>query len=239
METTQPCHVTRIVAECPTENCWPDDIISGNFGSTSANVPKANLNPFNLSPHPPLIYTDFSTSIHSRSPLPDSTPFENEIYTRVSHPYNIDAFEQLLSKHSLSAEYPLLINNLRYGFPIGDMPKLERTVIIPNHPSVAENKDVVMEYLHAERELGRMSGPFTKEETERILRGPFYASPLIVAVQDQGPGLPPKRRVCRNLSKGDRITGMDSVNSFISKEDFPTRFDMAFRVAEVVSEYFL
>ena len=82
-----------------------------------------------------------------------------------------------------------------------------------------------------------MSGPFTRDETEQILWGPFYVSPLIVAGQDQGPDLPPKRRVCWNLSKGDCVTGTGSVNSFINKEDFPTCFDMAFRVAEAVSQY--
>lgn len=225
--------------ECPTESyCLdPNDVIPDTPGLTYSDVPKANQIPFdfNLPPHPSIQYTDFSSSIHSRPPLPDSSPFENEIYTRVSHPYNVEAFEELLSKHNLLSDYPLLINNLREGFPIGNMPKLEKTVIIPNHPSVAENMDVVLEYLHSERELGRMSGPFTQAEAERILRGPFYASPLIVAIQDQGPDLPPKRRVCRNLSKGDQASGMDSVNSFINKEDFPTRFDMAFRVAEAVS----
>jgi hypothetical protein len=53
--------------------------------------------------------------------------------------------------------------------------------------------------------------------------------------QDQGPGIPPKYRVCHNLSKDDPVSGMASVNSFISKEDFPTRFDMSCHVAEAVS----
>lgn len=81
-----------------------------------------------------------------------------------------------------------------------------------------------------------MSGPFSLAETERILRGPVYVSPLIVSVSDQGPAKPPKYRVCRNLSKDDPVTGMGSVNSFIEKDDFPTRFDMAAKVAEMVSQ---
>ena len=93
-------------------------------------------------------------------------------------------------------------------------------------------------YLQTEHDLGRMSGPFTHAETEHILRGPFYASPLIVAVQNQGPRLPPKRRVCCNLSKGDKTTNMGSVDSFINQEDFPTCFDLAFWVAQAVSVLF-
>lgn len=80
-----------------------------------------------------------------------------------------------------------------------------------------------------------MSGPFDQSTTEEILRGPFYCSPFIVSEQDQGPLLPPKFRVCRNLSRGDPKMNIGSVKSFISKHNFPTRFDMATRVAEAVS----
>jgi hypothetical protein len=48
-----------------------------------------------------------------------------------------------------------------------------------------------------------------------------------------GAGLDLKKRVCRNLSKGDSRSGFSSVNSFIAKDNFPTRFDMAWRMAEV------
>ena len=63
----------------------------------------------------------------------------------------------------------------------------DRTIIIPNHPSVKDNLDVVYEYFNTEVATQRMSGPFSCEDTECILRGLFYASPLIVAIQDQGP----------------------------------------------------
>jgi hypothetical protein len=70
---------------------------------------------------------------------------------------------------------------------------------------------------------------------ELICRGYFYASPLIVSSNEQGPGLEPKKRVCRNLSKGDERSGTPAVNDFIAKEDFPTRFDMPWKMAELVS----
>ena len=200
-------------------------------------APKATRTPFEFSPHISLSYTDFSSSIHSRSPLHSALAGDDLIYNRVIHPYSSDVFEHLLNKHNLTSRYPLLVRNLRCGFPLGTMPKLEQTVIVPNHPSVTANLDAVHEYLSTELGASRMSGPYTLQDTERILRGPFYSSPLIVAVQEQGNGLPPKRRVCRNLSRGDRDSGYLSINSFINKEDFPTRFDMAFRVADAVSSH--
>jgi len=78
-----------------------------------------------------------------------------------------------------------------------------------------------------------MSGPFSQEMVECILRGPFQSSPLIVSVQPQGPDEPDKIRICRHLSKSTR--NIRSVNSFISKHDFPTCFDTASRVADMVS----
>jgi hypothetical protein len=124
---------------------------------------------------------------------------------------------------------------LSHGFPLGPMPPLRKSVIIKNHSSVDRFPALVGQYISSEIALCRMSGPFSLSDTERILRGPIYCSPFIVDEQDQGPGVPPKYRVCRNLSKDDPISGMGSVNSFISKEDFPTRFDMACHVAEAVS----
>ncbi len=224
------------VVESQTENSVSDRLFQ-RIDPAVLPAPKAD-HPLNIPPHSPLHYTDFSSTIHSRPRLSNSSPSDNLIYERVIHPYNTDAFEHLLQVHNLTDTYPFLVKNLREGFPIGAMPELKSTIIIPNHSSVNENLDVVYEYIQTEIDANRMTGPFNRTEVERILRGPFYVSPLIVAVQDQGPGLPPKRRVCRNLSKGDRISGMGSVNSFIDKKDFPTRFDMAFRVADAVSTVF-
>lgn len=189
-----------------------------------------------IAPHPILYYTDFSQSIIHR-PVPfNAFPSDIEIYNRVTLPYDVDAFEMLLEQYNLTEQYPLLVQNLRGGFPIGNMPILQRSVIIPNHHSVDEHWDVVDKYISTELDASRMSGPFTQMEVERILRGYIYSSPLIVSTSYQGPLLPSKKRVCRNLSKGDVDTG--SVNSFIHTEDFPTRFDMASRVASAVSLFF-
>nr|GAT53462.1 predicted protein [Mycena chlorophos] len=153
-------------------------------------------------------------------------------------PYNADMFESLLTTHNLTHLYPNLVEFLRSGFPLGRLPLLHSTIIVPNHESADTERETTLEYIHSEIRAGRMAGPFTRAEMERICRGPFYASPLIVSISDQGPGLDSKKRVCRNLSKGHAATRTPAVNDFIQKEDFPTRFDMAPRMAELVSDSF-
>ena len=182
---------------------------------------------------PYLSYTDFSSSVALRLPFAHSLPHHSSIFDRIPHPYNPDAFELLLSKHNLLANYSLLPSNLRYGFPLGHMPPLLQTVILPNNPSVTQHFDAIEDYLSKEVLSGRMSGPFSQEETELILRGPFQSSPLIVSVQTQQRGVPDKIRICQHLSKATKVH--HSVNSHIHKEDFPTRFDMASKIADMVS----
>ena len=47
--------------------------------------------------------------------------------------------------------------------------------------------DMVLQYLEVKTAAGRMSGPFSREEVEQILRGPFQSSPFIVSIQTEGP----------------------------------------------------
>ena len=95
------------------------------------------------------------------------------------------------------------------------MPPLVTTVIIPNHPSVTQHTETVHQYLMDELKAGRMSGPFSRQRVENILRD--------------------KLRICCHLSKGNK--DFPSVNSHIHKEQFPTRFDTAARVADTVSSF--
>ena len=184
---------------------------------------------------PTLQYTDFSSSISHRPSLLNALTSDGEIFSRIVHPYHTAAFNSFLTKHKLYETYPLLVNNLHYGFPLGEMPRLQSTIIFPNNPSSLSHMNEIREYLETEISVCRMSGPFRQEEVERILRGPFQASPLIVSVQPQSPGVPDKIRICRHLSKSSGLG--PSINSFIHKEDFPTRFDTASRVADIVSLY--
>jgi hypothetical protein len=150
-----------------------------------------------ITPQPTtLIYPDLRPFVTSRPARRDSDDPLDSLLDRVVHPYNIEVIESLLEKHNLSSSYPHLALNLREGFPIGRMPVLTDTIILPNHWTADVERDTTLEYIKTETDAGRMSGPFTREEMERICRGPFYASPLIVATNDQGPGLPPKKPVC-------------------------------------------
>jgi hypothetical protein len=115
------------------------------------------------------------------------------------------------------------------------MPPLTSTIIHPNSNTCHQYRDEVTSYLGEEIASGRMSGPFTLDKVERILGGPVYVSPLLISVSNQQPGTPDKIRICRHLSKGS--AEHPSVNSFIRKEDFPTRLDTALQVADVVSPF--
>lgn len=181
-----------------------------------------------------LPYRDFSSSIIHRDSFNSACkdPLDQNIFPSIIHPYDTDAFNYFISKHDLTFFYSLLVTNLRNGFPLGHMPPLIDTVIFKNHPSAFLHSDVVNKYLTDELDAGRMSGPFSLQQAENILHGAIFCSPLLVSVQIQQPGMPDKLRVCRHLSKGDKST--PSMNSHIHKEDFPTRFDTASRVADIV-----
>lgn len=172
--------------------------------------------------HPLLKYTDFSSSIAARPNFNSLLHISQEIFEWIVHPYDTDAFDHMLQKHGLSQCYPLLIDNLCHGFPLGNMPNLTETVIIKNNRSFDEFQDDILDYINKEVVAGRMSGPFSKEDIEQTLCGLFYSSPIIAVSQPQ-PGLPNKVRVCQHLSKSTRH--VNSINSHISKDDFPTRFN--------------
>ncbi|SJL14075.1 uncharacterized protein ARMOST_17530 [Armillaria ostoyae] len=158
----------------------------------------------------------------------DPTDIRNRIVT----PYNADAIESLLAQHNLLDQHPDLALKLRSGFPMGDFPPLHQSVIFPNYVLDPAHTAFIDDYFDEEETSGRMSGPFSREEVEAIL-GPFQCSPCSVNSQDQGPDLPPKLRVVRNLSKGSSVH--PSTNDFIDSSKFPTRFGSAAEVAKIVS----
>jgi hypothetical protein len=213
----------------------PDHIML-SLGSAMPVLPPINSSPLTIITEP-LSYHDFSDSIVHRnlhhSSISDFLDPQIDIFTHIIHPYDTAAFESLLSKHKLSHLYPLLVTNLKNGFPLGNMPSLTKTVILQNHPSAMQYAKIVDQYLIDEVKAGRMSRPFSRQCTEHVLRGAFFSSPLLVSVQTQQPGTLDKLCVCRHLSKGNREN--PSVNSHI--QQFPTRFDMASRVADMVRPF--
>jgi hypothetical protein len=202
-------------------------------------IANAPTNPFDTRPLPePLPFHDFATSIIPRQPIDDASLEEREVFHRIVSPYNVSAFFIELGLHELSHRFPLLVRNLTEGFHLGNMPSITSTVIIPNHSSVAKHAKFVEEYFLEEEKACRISGPYTQAETERILGGSFICISLIVTESSQGPNKPPKLRICSNASKGGfDLDGawVDSVNSFVEKEKFPTTFDSASMIADWVS----
>ena len=186
---------------------------------------------------PHLNYFDFSSYIISHPPFDPVIHLHDNIFSRVLHPYDPFAFQSMLDKHNLSSSYPLLVDNLLHGFPLGCMPPISQTVIILNNPSFLECKDSIFAYLTKEISTGHMSGPFSQDVVECILHGPFHASPLIATVQTQNPREPDKICICHHLLKGTRDHA--SVNSHIAREDFPTHFDTTSNIANIVSSKFL
>lgn len=194
------------------------------------------LEDFLLTATPPtLVYPSLHSSVVPRPPFDPRLHSHPELFSKVIHPYNTPAFELLLRKHRLLDNYPDLIRYLKTGFPIGPMPLLLNTNILDNHQTAVLRPDIIDSYIADEVASGRFDGPFSQKEIESILRGPFQSSPLIVSIQPQAPGEPDKIRVCRHLSKSRKT--IQSVNSLIKVSDFPTRFDTAARVAEVVSTF--
>ncbi len=161
-------------------------------------------------------------------PLPD----QSFIRERVITPYSPDTFDFFLKKHKISHLHSDLVQKLCNGFPMGDFPPLQHTIIFPNRTSSPRHKAFIDDYLQEEADAGRMSGSFSHSEVEAIL-GPFQCSPLSVNIQEQGPGEEPKLRVVRNLSKGTK--DIPSTNDYIDTENFPMRFGSAAQVADIVS----
>lgn len=174
-------------------------------------------------------HLDLLPTVFHRLPSPHSLPSHDRILHKIVTPYNANAFETLLVKHNLADCYPFLVRNLRNGFPLGEFPDITEHVIFPIHRPSLQYMTQIDAYLAEEVSAGRMSGPFSREETTAILRGPFQCSPIVVDVQGE------KLRICRHLSKGDK--SHSSTNSFIDTEKFPTRFGSAAEMAEIVSAY--
>ena len=115
------------------------------------HIPSNNL--FISMTSPSLLnYRDFYDTIIHRPLLLTSTDSHNEIYNHIVQPYDPDAFENLMLHHELTYLYPLLVTNLRNGFPLGEMPSLTETVILENHPLAQEYPDTVKQYLEDEVE---------------------------------------------------------------------------------------
>ncbi|GBE86646.1 hypothetical protein SCP_0905260 [Sparassis crispa] len=147
---------------------------------------------------------------------------------RVITPYNADTFESTLLALGPLDRYPMLPRKLRYGFPIGNFDTLSRTVSPANHASGSEHIDFIRQYIAEQVSLGRMTGPYSRPNVERILGSFFMSSPLAVVPKAGSK----KFRLVQNCSYQDEF-GI-SVNSYINSDDFPTKWGTAAEVAEII-----
>ncbi|KAG5219587.1 reverse transcriptase/ribonuclease [Salix suchowensis] len=158
-----------------------------------------------------------------------------EILRRVKTPYNVDAFEEFFRRYPhLVKQFPNLVLKLRQGFPMGEFPTLSKTVTWPNAKSVERYRSFVDDYFAEEVMDGRLSGPFSQTQVEKILGGPFQSSPITVNVQPQEAGEEPKLRLCIDLSR--RTNANPSTNAYSDIRQFPTKFDSALEMAELVAQ---
>lgn len=177
--------------------------------------------------------TDIAPLFMLPPPAPKNSSYP-DILLRIKTPYNADAFENFFQRFPhLRQQYPNLVLKLRNGFPMGEFPALDKTVTWPNGQAVEKHRSFVDEYFVEEVKDGRLSGPYSQETTERILGGPFQCSPITVKIQPQNPGEEPKLRVCIDLSRGTH--SYPATNDYSDIRDFPTKFDSALQVAEIVA----
>jgi hypothetical protein len=116
---------------------------------------------------------------------------------------------------------------------MGVFPELQESVIFPNNKLIDQHMDFIEEYFKEEVESGRMSGPYTKEELECILGGPFQCSPITIDEKEVEGSFKKKLQLCINLLK--LLLAHPSTNSYSDREDFPTNYDTAEHVSELVS----
>ncbi|KAF8644925.1 hypothetical protein AX16_008207 [Volvariella volvacea WC 439] len=159
-----------------------------------------------------------------------------DILFRISTPYEVENFRKCMDEEftHLKEKYPYLVSKLQLGFPMArnfPISGPRRTTVVPNGRSAERNMPFIEEELKKEVEAGRMSGPFTSRALRDILGSHFYCAPLTVDEHLQDDGTI-KQRMCIDYSRPDGP--FPSVNDHSEREDFPTNYDDARIVAEVI-----
>ena len=182
-----------------------------------------------------LSYHDFSNNIiHQDSLITSDTDFfkhSSNIYLRIVHPYDTDTFHHFISKHDLTPFYSLLVTNLRNGFPLGEMPVITDTVIFKNHLSATLHSDVIDKYLTLAVCQDPSHVTMLKTSCVALFSAPhslFLSRPNNLAHQTNFEFVD----TCQKETR----TWLPQILIFTKnlKEDFPTHFDTALKVADIV-----
>lgn len=137
----------------------------------------------------------------------------------------------LLTHINVLEKFPNLPQFIREGFPLGsDLPPIPHTDTPPNQKSAIEVPHVIEEWAEAEKSLGRLEGPYSRQEMERRLGGPFRTAPLGVVEKAGSPG---KFRIVQNLSAAGGLGY--SVNDHL--EPLGTEWGTAPTTGDIVSTH--
>jgi len=134
-------------------------------------------------------------------------------------PYIAESFRKSLESDILTSRYPLLVQDITYGSPIGVPMQLSHTTVMPNLHSAELRQDLVSDYIAKEVSFVQMAGPFTLEETHLVFEGHFRTVPVGLMEKD-----PSKCtfHMIQHFSK-EHALGV-SVNSQLDSDNFPTRW---------------
>ena len=113
-------------------------------------------------------------------------------------PYKPDGWRRTLHDLNIAHLFPLLVNDITYGSPIGNPPPLHHTFIPVNLSSALKLPHIINNEITAELSAGRMSGPFSLDQACTIFKGHFRTSPLGLVEKTPGSG---KWQTIRHLSK--------------------------------------
>ena len=144
-------------------------------------------------------------------------------------PYIADGWHHALHDLNLSHVFPLLVNDITYGSPIGNLPAMRHIFIPENLPSTLGLPHIIDDEITSELQAGRMSGPFSVSQAKMIFNGHFHMSPL--SLIEKVPGSGKWRTIC-HLSKKDS-TG-ESMNGWLNTDEFPTKYYSASMTADFV-----
>lgn len=164
-----------------------------------------------------------------------SYPKGSSLIERVITPFNANAFEFLLHEFNLKNEFPFLVQNLREGFPIqySGAPRLDHH-IRPRFPHACtpEHDAVILQHFEDEVGAGRMSGPWTEAEMEKIMKGWYYAASPVFIVESTDEEGKLKQRIVRNVS-AEGAQGL-SANDFAEADTVYAECHSAFECERVV-----
>lgn len=112
---------------------------------------------------------------------------------------------------------------IRYGTTLGIAGKVAKSFYPENRVDSPEHVAAVKKWIATESELGRLVGPYSREELEAEA-GPCRSAPLSVIDKIVPPGAPPKYRIVENFSfpHSELRDGTRSVNADLDPSDFPS-----------------